>query len=59
MKQLYPDVKMAIGPVIENGFYYDVSSEHHFTPDDLVVLEKRVQELIKRLRRYQEDDAGC
>ena len=48
MKQLYPDVKMAIGPVIENGFYYDVSSEHHFTPDDLVVLEKRVQELIKK-----------
>ncbi|WP_271271149.1 threonine--tRNA ligase [Aliamphritea hakodatensis] len=48
MKQLYPDVKMAIGPVIDNGFYYDVSSEHHFTPDDLVVLEKRVQELIKK-----------
>ncbi len=48
LKQLYPDVKMAIGPVIENGFYYDVASEHHFTPDDLTVIEKRVQELIKK-----------
>jgi len=48
LKQLHPDVKMAIGPVIENGFYYDVASEHHFTPDDLVVLEKRIQELVKK-----------
>ncbi|MCV6610718.1 MAG: threonine--tRNA ligase [Amphritea sp.] len=48
LKQLYPEVKMAIGPVIENGFYYDVASEHHFTPEDLVGLEKRVQELIKK-----------
>lgn len=48
LKQLYPDVKMAIGPVIDNGFYYDVASEHHFTPEDLTVIEKRIQELVKK-----------
>ena len=48
LKQLYPDVKMAIGPVIDNGFYYDVASDHHFTPEDLTVIEKRIQELVKK-----------
>ena len=47
IKQLYPDTKMVIGPVIENGFYYDVDSEHRFTPEDLVVIEKRMTELAK------------
>lgn len=45
LKQLYPDAKMVIGPVIENGFYYDISCEHRFTPDDLSRLEQRMQEL--------------
>ena len=47
IKQLYPDTKMVIGPVIENGFYYDVDSEHRFTPEDLDVIEKRMNELAK------------
>lgn len=47
IKQLYPDVKMAIGPTIENGFYYDVDMEHRLTEDDLVALEKRMLELAK------------
>jgi len=47
IKQLYPDVKMAIGPTIENGFYYDVETEHTFTPEDLIKLEKRMKELAK------------
>ena len=46
IKQLYPDVKMVIGPVIEEGFYYDVHSERPFTPDDLVAIEQRMRELI-------------
>ena len=46
VKQLYPNVKMAIGPVIENGFYYDVYSEHSFTPDDLIRIEKRIHKLV-------------
>jgi threonyl-tRNA synthetase len=45
LKQLYPDVKMAIGPVIENGFYYDIDMETKIGPDDLKVIEKRMQEL--------------
>lgn len=45
--QLYPDVKMAIGPTIENGFYYDVDMEHRLTEEDLVELEKRMLQLAK------------
>jgi threonyl-tRNA synthetase len=47
IKQLYPDVKMAIGPTIENGFYYDVDMEHRLTEEDLEALEKRMMELAK------------
>ena len=48
IKQLYPSAKMAIGPVIENGFYYDVEFERPFTPEDLDAIEKRMGELIKK-----------
>ncbi|SDB01799.1 threonyl-tRNA synthetase [Pseudidiomarina indica] len=47
LKQLFPDVKMAIGPVIDNGFYYDVDMEHTLTADDLERLEQRMLELAK------------
>ncbi|MFM2481195.1 threonine--tRNA ligase [Celerinatantimonas sp. YJH-8] len=47
IKQLWPDVKMAIGPTIENGFYYDVDLEHSLTQEDLDALEKRMHELAK------------
>lgn len=47
IKQLWPDVKMAIGPTIDNGFYYDVDMEHSLTEDDLAKLEKRMLELAK------------
>ncbi|WP_252109807.1 MULTISPECIES: threonine--tRNA ligase [unclassified Halomonas] len=46
VKQLYPDAKMAIGPVIENGFYYDIDFGRSVTPDDLDAIEKRMQALI-------------
>jgi len=46
VKQLYPEVKMVIGPVIEEGFYYDIYSPRPFTPDDLVAIEQRMNELI-------------
>lgn len=45
LQQLWPEAKMVIGPVIENGFYYDIAAEHRFTPEDLITLEKRMQEL--------------
>ena len=46
VKQLFPTAKMAIGPVIENGFYYDIEYERSFTPEDLEAIEKRIDELI-------------
>ncbi|QQD23925.1 threonine--tRNA ligase [Venatoribacter cucullus] len=48
VKQLYPTAKMAIGPVIENGFYYDIDYERPFTPEDVDAIEKRIGELIKK-----------
>ncbi len=47
VKQIYSDIKMAIGPVIEDGFYYDVFSEYRFTPEDLIKIENRINKLIK------------
>ncbi|BDX03067.1 threonine--tRNA ligase [Marinomonas pontica] len=48
VKQLYPTAEMAIGPVIDEGFYYDIAYERPFTPDDLVAIEKRIAELVKK-----------
>ncbi|KTG23572.1 threonine--tRNA ligase [Idiomarina sp. WRN-38] len=47
VKQLWPDAKMAIGPVIDNGFYYDIDVDHTFTDEDLEKIEKRMKELAK------------
>ena len=48
VKQLFPSVKMVIGPVIEDGFYYDIFSEKPFTPDDIAAIETRMKELINQ-----------
>lgn len=48
VKQMYPEAKMAIGPVVDNGFYYDIDCDHSFTPEDLLAIEKRIQDLIKK-----------
>lgn len=48
VKQLYPDVKMVIGPVIDDGFYYDIYSERPFTLDDMAKIEARMTELINQ-----------
>ncbi|MBO6961021.1 MAG: threonine--tRNA ligase [Prochlorococcus marinus CUG1438] len=48
VKQIYPNIKMAIGPVIEDGFYYDIFSEYRFTPEDLIKIENRINKLIKK-----------
>lgn len=45
VKDLFPDAQVTIGPVIENGFYYDFSYKRPFTPEDLVAIEKRMTEL--------------
>ena len=48
VKELFPDAQVTIGPVIENGFYYDFSYKRPFTPDDLAAIEKRMTEIAKR-----------
>ena len=48
VKQLYPDAQVTIGPVIENGFYYDFSYQRPFTPEDLAAIEKRMGEIAKQ-----------
>ncbi|BCB62098.1 MULTISPECIES: threonine--tRNA ligase [Halomonadaceae] len=60
VKQLYPDAKMAIGPVIDDGFYYDVDFGKSITPDDMDAIEKRMQALIDHeydvIREYVDRD---
>ncbi|MDP2902373.1 MAG: threonine--tRNA ligase [Methylovulum sp.] len=46
VKQLFPDAQVTIGPVIENGFYYDFAYQRAFTPDDLTVIEEKMQQLV-------------
>ena len=48
VKSLFPQAQVTIGPVIENGFYYDFSFERPFTPEDLVAIEKRMSELATK-----------
>ncbi|WP_280541723.1 threonine--tRNA ligase [Chromohalobacter sp. 11-W] len=48
VKQLYPDAKMAIGPVVDDGFYYDIDFGQSISPDDLEALDKRMKALIER-----------
>jgi threonyl-tRNA synthetase len=48
VKELYPEAQVTIGPVIEDGFYYDFSYKRPFTPEDLAAIEKRMQQIAKR-----------
>ncbi|MFO1370168.1 MAG: threonine--tRNA ligase [Marinagarivorans sp.] len=62
VKQLYPDAQVTIGPVIEDGFYYDFAYSRAFTPDDLIKIEERMQALaaqdIPVVRRVLPRDAA-
>lgn len=46
VKRLFPDAQVTIGPVVENGFYYDFSYKRPFTPDDLAAIEKMMQQIV-------------
>lgn len=46
VKRLFKDIKLAIGPSIENGFYYDFDTEHKFTPEDLNLIEKEMKKIV-------------
>ena len=48
VQELWPDTQVTIGPVIEDGFYYDFARDNSFTPDDLAKIEKKMQEIAKR-----------
>lgn len=48
VKELFPDAQVTIGPVIDNGFYYDFSYKRPFTPEDLEAIEKKMAELVKK-----------
>ena len=59
IKQLFPDVKMAIGPTIENGFYYDIDLDRSLTQEDLDAIEKRMLELAKTNYHLEYIDMCC
>ena len=48
VQEIWPEVKVTIGPVIESGFYYDFDSPHAFTPEDLVKIEKKMAEIVSK-----------
>ncbi|MBK8454840.1 MAG: threonine--tRNA ligase [Thiofilum sp.] len=48
VKQLFPEVQVTIGPVIDKGFYYDFATSHPFTPEDLAAIEKRMQDIVRQ-----------
>lgn len=48
VQEIWPDVKVTIGPVIDNGFYYDFDSPRNFTPEDLEAIEARMKDIVKR-----------
>ena len=55
VKELWPDTQVTIGPAIENGFYYDFAREDPFTPEDLVVIEERMKEIVDRDEAVQRE----
>jgi threonyl-tRNA synthetase len=62
VKALFPDAQVTIGPVIENGFFYDFSYKRPFTPEDLAAIEKKMAELVKKdepvtREEWKRDDA--
>ncbi len=58
VKELFEGTKLAIGPTIKDGFYYDFDTPHPFTPDDLKAIEKRMKEIIKRKLPVAREEMG-
>ena len=56
VKELYPDVKIAIGPAIEEGFYYDFDRKTPFTPDDLAKIEEKMADIIKKDLKFVREE---
>jgi len=56
VKELFPSAKLAIGPPIEEGFYYDIDVDHPFTAEDLEAIEKRMKEIVKEALNIQREE---
>lgn len=56
VKEIFPDTKLAIGPSIDDGFYYDFEISRTLTPEDLVTIEKKMNEIIKRNVRFERSE---
>ena len=56
VKQLFPEVRVAIGPAIEDGFYYDFAKATPFTPEELEKIEARMREIVKKDLRFTRED---
>jgi threonyl-tRNA synthetase len=56
--ELFPGTKLAIGPAIETGFYYDFDTDHRFTPEDLPRIEKRMHEIAKENARFERKEVS-
>ena len=52
VQQQFPEAKLGIGPPVRDGFYYDFDIDHHFTPEDLAALEKRMKQIVKGSQRF-------
>lgn len=55
VQELFPGTQVTIGPVIENGFYYDFARDKPFTPDDLPKIEKKMREIIQRNKPFEKE----
>ncbi|MET3560572.1 threonyl-tRNA synthetase [Bartonella japonica] len=55
VQELFPETQVAIGPVIENGFYYDFARQQPFTLDDLIIIEKKMREIIQRNKPFTKE----
>ena len=55
VQSLFPNTQVAIGPTIENGFYYDFAKEKPFTSDDLIIIEKKMHEIINKDKNFKRE----
>src|SRR4030095_2475685 len=53
IQELFPEAKFGVGPVVEDGFYYDVHLQRSLTPEDLQAIEKRMREKVKQNLRFE------
>src|SRR5438045_920232 len=56
IQELFPEAKFGVGPVIEDGFYYDVQLSRSLTPDDLQAIEQRMREKVKQGLRFERSE---